>query len=70
MLTGAGMFGWEGLGYTGMMAAVYNPWAPPGEWEVGGVPIHRMMTMERRKGRDKAVIKKAMVDLQVSGTTQ
>ena len=48
------------------MAAVSNPWDPPRDWELGGVPIHRMMTVERRKGVDKAVVQKALVDLQVS----
>ncbi|MEW6557448.1 MAG: diphosphate--fructose-6-phosphate 1-phosphotransferase [Elusimicrobiota bacterium] len=32
-------------------------------WECGGVPLTTMMTIERRKGKEKAVIKKALVNL-------
>ncbi len=33
------------------------------DWEVGGVPLTMMMNMERRKGKEKPVIKKALVEL-------
>ena len=33
------------------------------EWTAGGCPITMMMNMERRQGKDKPVIKKALVEL-------
>lgn len=33
------------------------------DWEVGGVPLTMMMNIERRKGKEKPVIKKALVEL-------
>ncbi len=33
------------------------------QWECGGVPLTMMMNMERRKGKDKPVIRKALVEL-------
>ena len=51
-------------GKTGYMAIVKNTTAPADEWEAGGVPITMMMNMERRNGRVKPVIRKALVDLE------
>ncbi len=50
-------------GKTGYMAIVKNTTKPVEEWEAGGVPITMMMNMERRKGKMKPVIRKALVDL-------
>ena len=33
------------------------------DWEVGGIPLTMMMNIERRKGKEKPVIKKALVEL-------
>ncbi|MCF7855130.1 MAG: diphosphate--fructose-6-phosphate 1-phosphotransferase [Candidatus Pacebacteria bacterium] len=49
---------------TGYMAAVKNLSQPAGEWSPGGVPLTMMMNMERRKGKDHPVIKKALVNLE------
>jgi pyrophosphate--fructose-6-phosphate 1-phosphotransferase len=49
---------------TGMMAAVSNLSAPPREWQLGGVPLVALMQFETRKGKQKPVIAKALVDLQ------
>jgi len=48
---------------TGMMAAVSNLQKNARQWKVGGVPLTSMMTVERRKGKDKPVIEKALVKL-------
>ncbi len=50
-------------GKTGYMALVKNLTAPAQEWQAGGVPITMMMNMERRNGKLKPVIQKALVDL-------
>ena len=50
-------------GKTGYMAIVKNTTAPVDQWVPGGVPITMMMNMERRKGKMKPVIRKALVDL-------
>ena len=34
------------------------------KWQFGAVPLIAMMNIEERKGKRKAVIKKALVDLQ------
>jgi len=52
-----------GAGKTGVMAAITDLEKPATEWKVGGVPIVTMMNMELRHGKQKAVIKKALVDL-------
>ncbi|WP_315181887.1 diphosphate--fructose-6-phosphate 1-phosphotransferase [Alloprevotella tannerae] len=48
-------------GKTGYMAIVKNTTAPAEEWVAGGVPITKMMNLERRNGQLKPVIKKALV---------
>ncbi len=50
-------------GKTGYMAIVKNTTAPSDEWQAGGVPITMMMNMERRNGKMKPVIRKALVEL-------
>ena len=50
-------------GKTGYMAIVQNTTAPADEWVAGGVPITMMMNMERRNGKMKPVIRKALVEL-------
>ncbi len=50
-------------GKTGYMSLVRNLTAPADEWIAGGVPITMMMNMERRNGKMKPVIQKALVDL-------
>ena len=50
-------------GYTGYLSKVSNLQAPAEEWVAGGMPITKMMNMERRHGADKPVIRKALVDL-------
>ena len=50
-------------GKTGYMALVRNLTKPAEEWIAGGVPITMMMNMERRNGKMKPVIQKALVDL-------
>ena len=51
-------------GKTGYMATVRDLTKPASEWTAGGVPITMMMNMERRNGKMKPVIQKALVDLQ------
>ncbi|TAJ13648.1 diphosphate--fructose-6-phosphate 1-phosphotransferase [Marinilabiliaceae bacterium JC017] len=50
-------------GKTGYMASVRNLTAPAEEWIAGGVPVTMMMNMERRHGKMKPVIQKALVKL-------
>ena len=50
-------------GYTGYLSKVSNISRPANEWVAGGMPITKMMNMERRNGKDKPVIRKALVDL-------
>ena len=50
-------------GYNGYLSKVSNLSKPAEEWVAGGMPITKMMNMERRNGEDKPVIKKALVEL-------
>ena len=50
-------------GYTGYLSKVSNLKAPAEEWVAGGMPITKMMNIERRHGADKPVIRKALVEL-------
>ncbi|GMO35585.1 MAG: diphosphate--fructose-6-phosphate 1-phosphotransferase [Candidatus Azobacteroides pseudotrichonymphae] len=52
-----------GNGKTGYMSLVRNTTAPVSEWIIGGIPITMMMNMERRHGKIKPVIQKALVKL-------
>lgn len=50
-------------GYNGYLSKVSNLSKPAEEWVAGGMPITKMMNIERRNGEDKPVIKKALVEL-------
>ena len=50
-------------GYTGYLSKVSNLSNPAEEWVAGGMPITKMMNIERRHGADKPVIRKALVEL-------
>ncbi|MDD6157807.1 MAG: diphosphate--fructose-6-phosphate 1-phosphotransferase, partial [bacterium] len=50
-------------GVTGYLSKVSNLSKPAEEWVAGGMPITKMMNMERRNGKDKPVIRKALVEL-------
>ena len=50
-------------GKTGYMSVIKNTTAPAAEWIAGGVPITMMMNLERRSGKFKPVIRKALVEL-------
>ncbi len=51
-------------GLTGYLSSVRDLLKPAAQWRVGGVPLTMMMNMERRHGKDKPVIQKALVDLE------
>ena len=51
-------------GFTGYLSKVSNLSEPAEEWVAGGMPITKMMNMERRHGADKPVIRKALVELE------
>ena len=51
-------------GYTGYLSKVSNLDKPAEEWVAGGMPITKMMNIERRHGADKPVIRKALVELE------
>ncbi len=50
-------------GCTGYLSSIKNLSAPAEEWTAGGMPITKMMNIERRHGEDKPVIRKALVEL-------
>ncbi len=50
-------------GYTGYLSKVSNISKPADQWVAGGMPITKMMNIERRNGEDKPVIRKALVEL-------
>ena len=50
-------------GFTGYLSKVSNLSAPAEQWVAGGMPITKMMNIERRNGEDKPVIRKALVEL-------
>ena len=50
-------------GYTGYLSKVSNISKPAEECIAGGMPITKMMNIERRNGEDKPVIRKALVEL-------
>ncbi len=61
------------LGYTaaalirekanGYMACIGRLSESSDDWEVKGIPLNAMLVMEKRQGKEKAVIKKALVEL-------
>ncbi|PIA38084.1 hypothetical protein AQUCO_02800020v1 [Aquilegia coerulea] len=50
-------------GKTGLISSVGNLGAPVEDWTVGGTALTSLMDVERRHGKFKPVIKKAMVEL-------
>ena len=52
-----------GAGKTGYMSSVRNTTEPADKWISGGIPITAMMNMEKRNGKMKPVIQKALVKL-------
>ena len=51
-------------GFNGYLSKVSNLSKPAEQWIAGGMPITKMMNMERRHGHDKPVIRKALVELE------
>ncbi|MDR0305285.1 MAG: diphosphate--fructose-6-phosphate 1-phosphotransferase [Chitinispirillales bacterium] len=52
-----------GAGVTGYISSVRNLTKSADQWIAGGIPLTMMMNLERRHGKDKPVIKKALVEL-------
>jgi pyrophosphate--fructose-6-phosphate 1-phosphotransferase len=50
-------------GLTGYLSSVRNLLKSAEQWKAGGVPLTMMMNLERRHGKDKPVIQKALVEL-------
>jgi pyrophosphate--fructose-6-phosphate 1-phosphotransferase len=50
-------------GLTGYLSSVTGLTKPSAQWQAGGVPLTLMMNLERRKGKEKPVIQKALVRL-------
>ncbi|MFA5857554.1 MAG: diphosphate--fructose-6-phosphate 1-phosphotransferase [Elusimicrobiota bacterium] len=48
---------------TGYLSSVKGLTSKSSSWTCGGVPLTMMMNIERRKGKEKPVIQKALVDL-------
>ncbi len=48
---------------TGVICAIQHLNQPPQQWEMKMVPIVQLMHLEMRSGKEKPVIKKAMVDI-------
>jgi pyrophosphate--fructose-6-phosphate 1-phosphotransferase len=48
---------------TGYMSAIQKTIKPAKDWQPAGIPLTMMMNLERRHGKDKPVIQKALVDL-------
>jgi pyrophosphate--fructose-6-phosphate 1-phosphotransferase len=51
-------------GLTGYMTCVGNLTRPLEHWTIAGLPITMFMNIEKRKGKEKPVIQKALVDLE------
>lgn len=50
-------------GLTGYLSSIKNLTKSAAQWVPGGVPLTSMMNVERRKGKEKPVIQKALVKL-------
>jgi len=50
-------------GKSGYIASVRNLTKPADQWVPGGIPLTMMMNLERRHGKSKPVIRKALVEL-------
>ncbi len=51
------------FGLSGYISSVRNLTKPADEWIAGGIPLTSMMNVEKRHGKQKPVIKKALVEL-------
>lgn len=51
---------------TGYMVTLQGLQSPPHEWKMSGTPLTAMMALEERKGKQKPVIQKSLVDLEGS----
>lgn len=51
-------------GVTGYMAFVEGLRDPPDKWTIGGLPIVMLLHLEQRAGKQKPVIRKALVNMQ------
>lgn len=49
--------------YSGYLSSVRNLTKNTKLWQCGGIPLTMMMNIEKRKGKEKPVIKKALVEL-------
>ncbi|MCL1994177.1 MAG: diphosphate--fructose-6-phosphate 1-phosphotransferase [Spirochaetes bacterium] len=61
---GFGAFALISLGLTGYLSSVRNLSEPANKWKAGGVPLTMMMNIEHRHGKEKPVIRKALVDIE------
>ncbi len=52
-----------GAGKSGYLSSIRNLTEAAEKWVAGGIPLTMLMNIERRHGQEKAVIKKALVDL-------
>jgi len=52
-----------GAGKTGYLSSVRKTTQTSDKWIAGGIPLTMMMNLERRHGKDKPVIRKALVEL-------
>jgi diphosphate-dependent phosphofructokinase len=50
-------------GHTGYVSQIKNLHKNVDEWSCGGIPLTMLFNMEERKGKDKPVIQKALVEL-------
>ncbi len=50
-------------GVSGYMVCIGDLTLPPEQWSIGAVPLTALMQMDIRKGKEKPVIRKALVDL-------
>ena len=50
-------------GLTGYISCIRDTIKPANQWQPGGIPLTMMMTIEKRHGKNKPVIQKALVDL-------
>lgn len=53
-----------GAGKTGYISSVRNLTKSADQWVAGGIPLTMMMNLERRHGKSKPVIRKALVELE------
>ena len=51
------------FGFTGYLSCIKNLTKPASEWAAMGVPLTMMMNMEKRHGKMKPVIQKALVEI-------